>query len=890
MKTLRPRHYGPDSTPMSDRPFSKPGRLILTAMVLLAAIRAESAEITKILSGHRDYVMSAAWSPDSRYLATASFDGTAIIWEPASGRMLRTLKGHSDSLTGIDFASGGGVVATASFDGTAKVWEASTGELLLTLSGHADWVMGVAFHPDSAWLATASYDGTAKLWDLRTGGEIKSFEGHRGGVNAVAFSPDGKFLATASEDHTVKIWEVESGEELKTISGHSDAVRCLAWSPDGWWLATGSSDRTAAVWEASTRRLVARLSGSRGWIYGVAFSAEGRYLAAACGDRSVRLWEIEGERLVRQYDGHREGVNGVAFSPDGWSLASVSDDRTVRVWPIPFEPVRRLPPSLYAQVEFNDENGDGVLEAGETARLHLILRNEGQGPAQRVRISLEDDLTDPAIFVQSQSVRAIGPKGRCEVSLSIRAGLGVRTAQHRMRIRVREYYGYDMDPIYLILQTKAITPPALSFCGLELVEQGPGTAPVAVDGALQLGESARLKIWLQNTGLGIARGIGYVVATTDPNIFLDEASGSLGDIKPGETRPITITVSPNKRVVASGPLPLYLTIRDRIGMLGLTNIPLPLELGQRPEPPVFAAARSGGDAGSGLVRFEFESPKFSVIPREDLELDKVEPSLTKNAETIAILFGVGRYRHLAEMPYAANSARLMKRYLETRLGVGGCWCYVDQEVSGLIFDEIFHPDYGRLRREVKKGCRDVVIYYRGKLVPRRERHDLCLFPSDGRPDRLEAEGYPLSLLYAHLGRIGLRSATVIIDAASEPDPKGQPLKWSNPRPWTVYPAQSSLVSSEGEQRVKTSETVFTVINACEGYRYAAGYQPSELGLLTYYLAAGLKGFADHDGDRRVTLGEMKKYLTEKVSEKSWRLSGLQYPEIYGEDERVLVEW
>jgi|GEM_PF-2353958 len=878
----------PDSTRLSDRPFAKP--LLAAALLLALACPAAAGEAVRTMSGHRDYVMAVAYSPDSRYLASGSFDGTAVIWDAASGRALRTLAGHTDSVTSVAFGTDGGVLATGSFDCTAKLWESSTGDELMTLSGHTDWVMGVAFHPDSAWLATASFDGTVKLWDLRTGREIRTFTGHRGGVNAAAFSPDGRLLATASDDRTVKLWDVFTGEEVRTFPGHSDAVRTVAWSPDGAWLATGSNDRTAAVWDAVTRRQVARFTGHKGWVYGVAFSAEGRYLATCSGDKSVKLWEVETQALVRSYDGHREGVNGIAFSPDGWSLASASDDRTVRIWPIPFEPIRRLPPELYAQLEFNDENGDGILEASETARVHLILRNEGKGPAQRVRISIEDDLTDPALTSTAQSVRAIGPGGRSEASILLRAGMGVRTAQHRMSIRVREYYGYDMDPVQLVLQTKAITPPAVSFSGVELVEAGPGTAPIAADGVLQPGESAKLRVILQNTGMGIARGISYVIYTTDPNIYLGDASGTLGDIKPGEVRSIMLSVSPNKRVVCSGALPIYLTIRDRIGMLGLTNIQLPLELGKEPAPPVIAAPRPDSAAAEGLARFEFGSSKFSAVPREELAVAEVESSLTRWPRTVAVLFGIGRYRALPEVPYAASSARLVQKYLETRLGAGLCLAYLDQDASGLIFDELFNPDYGKLKREMDKGFSDVVVYYRGRLVPNRERTELCLFPGDGRPDRLETEGYPLGTLYASLGRLGARSVTVIVDAAAEPGPKGQKLRLANPKPWTVFPAQSAIVASAGEEPAKSTETVFTVINACEGYLHAAPYQPTELGLLTNYLAAGLKGYADHDGDRRVTLGEMKKYLTEKVAEKSWRIAGLQVPEVYGDDGRVLVEW
>jgi WD40 repeat protein len=39
-------------------------------------------------------VKSAVFSPDGRRVATTSFDGTARVWDVASGATLTTLSGH----------------------------------------------------------------------------------------------------------------------------------------------------------------------------------------------------------------------------------------------------------------------------------------------------------------------------------------------------------------------------------------------------------------------------------------------------------------------------------------------------------------------------------------------------------------------------------------------------------------------------------------------------------------------------------------------------------------------------------------------------------------------------------------------------------------------------
>jgi len=120
---------------------------------------------------------------------------------------VRTLTGHTGKLRQVAFSPDGRLLVTASEDGTARVWDPATGEHLRTLTGHTNWVATVAFSPDGRLLATASYDQTARVWDPATGEHPRTLTGHTNSVVAVAFSPDGRLLATASYDQTARLWD-----------------------------------------------------------------------------------------------------------------------------------------------------------------------------------------------------------------------------------------------------------------------------------------------------------------------------------------------------------------------------------------------------------------------------------------------------------------------------------------------------------------------------------------------------------------------------------------------------------------------------------------------------------------------------------------------------------
>ncbi|KAG9234358.1 hypothetical protein BJ875DRAFT_401290 [Amylocarpus encephaloides] len=164
--------------------------------------------VLQTLEGHSGFVMSVAFSHDSKLLASASDDKT----------VKQTLEGHSQGVMSVAFSHDSKLLASASDDKTVKVWDTATGTLQQTLEGHSQGVMSVAFSHDSKLLASASDDKTVKVWDTATGTLQQTLEGHSGWVMSVAFSHDSKLLASASDDKTVKVWDTVTGKLQQTIN------------------------------------------------------------------------------------------------------------------------------------------------------------------------------------------------------------------------------------------------------------------------------------------------------------------------------------------------------------------------------------------------------------------------------------------------------------------------------------------------------------------------------------------------------------------------------------------------------------------------------------------------------------------------------------------------
>jgi WD40 repeat protein len=161
---------------------------------------------------HARGIYHLAFSPRDGELASASNDGTVLLWGKGLSPRLRILVSEK----------------------AVRLGDALTPTVKLD-PGSSREVWSFAFAPDGHTLATACGDGLVRVWDARTGDMRDEFGGHVGAVYDVAYSPDGSTLASGGADATVRLWNLRTRRPHATLRGHgNEPVRAVAFAaPEG---------------------------------------------------------------------------------------------------------------------------------------------------------------------------------------------------------------------------------------------------------------------------------------------------------------------------------------------------------------------------------------------------------------------------------------------------------------------------------------------------------------------------------------------------------------------------------------------------------------------------------------------------------------------------------
>jgi WD40 repeat protein len=314
--------------------------------------------------GHTGSVESVAFTPDGKAVLTAS-RGTVLRWDPSTGKQTGTVRLRKPGKSDYD----GGpfwmrlspdaqtVKAGGGFDGSAAVFDAASGAQLFSLRGASEFgseptlcadgrTVLIVPPPPNPVPRDPPKSMRVPVWDTRSGKKLTELEPRFGTLVAAATSPDRTKAVTLiavrsgdgnKEDYYVTGWDLATGTKLGEIQTAAEGgLKYLIATPDNATALVAAGVGKLAVVDFVVGKAVREIDTENQTPTAVSlFSPDCKWFAVGTGYSSrptVWVYEWKSGKRARTFHGHAAGILCLAFSPDGKQLASGSQDTTVLLW------------------------------------------------------------------------------------------------------------------------------------------------------------------------------------------------------------------------------------------------------------------------------------------------------------------------------------------------------------------------------------------------------------------------------------------------------------------------------------------------------------------------------------------------------------------------------
>lgn len=292
----------------------------------------------KTFDEHVDWVNDIVFLQGGERLVSCSSDTTVKVWNTArTDSSLRTLTEHTDYVKALSCVPANRV-ASASLDGSVIVWDLTMGRVQMRCGGELDGkppssIYCLSGSTECHTIVAGSTDRSVSVYDLRTGERVVSLRGHTDSVRCVVFKHDGSAMLSGSTDTTVRYWDLRMERCIRSFDSYtSDSIWSLTADRDFSTFLSGGRDGT--VWQYCSQTELASNIVDRAdadprsnMVLDLAMTEDKSAVWVSTTGSTIRLWSLPGDTSANGNDGRKIGVGSNSVDEDQADKADLIENR-----------------------------------------------------------------------------------------------------------------------------------------------------------------------------------------------------------------------------------------------------------------------------------------------------------------------------------------------------------------------------------------------------------------------------------------------------------------------------------------------------------------------------------------------------------------------------------
>jgi hypothetical protein len=269
-----------------------------------------------------------------------------------------------------------------------------------------------------------------------------------------------------------------------------------------------------------------------------------------------------------------------------------------------------------------------------------------------------------------------------------------------------------------------------------------------------------------------------------------------------------------------------------------------------------------------------------VAKNLDKPLDLPSFKGRRDENAVALIIGLDKYESIARAPWAESDASVFYDYAQQSLGIPADRITLitgNQSDRSGIYDSL---DMW-LPIMVEEGNSNVYVYFAGHGLATADGEQAYLIPYDGNLENLRRTAIPRKEVIDVLKDLKAKSVTLFMDTCYSGTPKG---------------GNGTLVADSRGLRIVKKDNFsslpknFTIFSAASNQQTASSHPSLENGLFSYWMMRGLGGEADNNNDRKITNGELHKFINKNVKKAAALMGRKQNSQLVGDSDRVIASW